>query len=211
MQTTVKENVINLEEAKCINFYKEQTNISIEKNQRKRKVSFVEEVEIHEIPNNNITKRERKKLQRKNEKSKMAENSPATKYAVINLNIKIAKKYKIHKLAKLHSARVFENRHVILNYKNREDLEKDLFNMGLKKKIDGMYMVIVYNLHYKETEESVEEYFKQFNEVSKVTVEKNSKGFCTGKAMLMMRNFDFTRRYKKENRKLRIEKAKGLF
>lgn len=79
----------------------------------------------------------------------------------------------------------------------------------IKNVTDVENKIIVYNLSYKETEESVSKFFQSFGTVLKTVLEKNSKGFCTGKAVVTFMNpFKDDSVLRLNGRLLRIEKMK---
>lgn len=91
--------------------------------------------------------------------------------------LKIAKRK-----AKKYSIIIPSANSVILKYKSKEDLETDLRSLGLKPKSYIENRLLVNNLSFKESEDSVMKFFSQFAPTDKVVLEKNSKGFCNGKA-----------------------------
>lgn len=86
------------------------------------------------------------------------------------------------KKAKKYSVIVPSSNSVVLKYKSKEDLETDLRSLGLKPKSYVENRLIINNLSFRESEESVSKFFSQFGPVEKVVLEKNAKGFCKGKA-----------------------------
>jgi hypothetical protein len=90
--------------------------------------------------------------------------------------LKVAKKR-----AKKYSVIIPSENTVTLKYRLREDLETDLRALGLKPKTYVENRLIVHNFSYKETDQSVLKFFSQFAPAEKVVLEKNTKGFCTGK------------------------------
>lgn len=132
----------------------------------------------------------------------------------INTNKKIGNKTSINSSKKDINSSKKEDKIGNSNKKdiNNKDNNKKYINNKkdiMKNNIDVENKIIVYNLSYKETEESVSEFFRSFGNVQKTVLEKNSKGFCTGKGVVT-----FTTPFKDESvlrlngRLLRIEKMK---
>lgn len=86
--------------------------------------------------------------------------------------------------ARKYSTMVPSSNSIVLKYKRREDMDADMRSLGLKPKTYIESKLIVHNLSFKETEESVGQFFSQFGEVEKVVLEKNSKGLCIGKGVV---------------------------
>lgn len=103
---------------------------------------------------------------------------------------------------------------VTLKYKRREDMEADMRALGLIPKTYIENKLIVHNLSFKETEESVRKYFSELAEVEKVILEKNSKGLCTGKGVVTFSSAFYPGQEKRlydlrlSGRLLRIERIK---
>lgn len=191
---------------------------------------FVSENQINSNFNlvyNKLTRRQKRKMKREQKKeqnnSKTDANNSNEKenkknlpsiskkhYTVFkdNLFIKIDKKSLLDKKAKCTKSRMYDKFNVILKYNNEEDMNKDMFNMGIIKTTETK--IIVNNLSFKETEESLYDYFTQFecNEIVKVSVDTNKHGKCTGKAVVTVNNFGFNKKYILNKRRLRIEKLK---
>lgn len=85
------------------------------------------------------------------------------------------------KRAKKYSVIIPSANTITLKYRMKEDMETDLRALGLKPKSYVENRLIVQNFSFKETEESVLKFFSQFAPAEKVSLDKNSKGFCTGK------------------------------
>lgn len=133
------------------------------------------------------------------------------KFEVKDRNIIINKnKLKFIKAhAKKYSALISSKQSIVLKYRRNEDMETDLRAMGLKPRTYVENKLIVYNLGYKETESSVEEYFSSFSEVEKVVLEKNKKGFCTGKGTVTFTaQVNTNQEFRLGGRLLRIERIK---
>ncbi|KAI4292879.1 hypothetical protein PAPHI01_2153 [Pancytospora philotis] len=98
---------------------------------------------------------------------------------------------------------------LVLKYRRHADMEADLRALGLKSKTYIENKIIVLGIGYKETEESVLAYFKQFGEVEKVVMEKNKKGICAGKATVTYTSSVNTGQvFRLNGRLLRIERIK---
>ncbi|ELA42167.1 uncharacterized protein VICG_00810 [Vittaforma corneae ATCC 50505] len=116
--------------------------------------------------------------------------------------------------AKKYSALIPSSNTIVLKYKRKEDMEVDLRSLGLTPKTYIENKLIVHNLSFKETEESVSRFFGQFAEVEKVVLEKNSKGLCVGKGVVTFSTAFYSGQEKKlydlrmNGRLLRIERIK---
>ncbi|KAM0680028.1 hypothetical protein GINT2_001716 [Glugoides intestinalis] len=125
-----------------------------------------------------------KEIARKTEKA--GKERKVIKFEVKDKSIIMNKKLQslVKTKAKKFYALVPSSSNIILKYRRMEDLEADLRALGLKPKTYIENKLIVNNFSFKETEESVKEFFKQFAGVEKVSLEKNTRGFCTGKGIV---------------------------
>ncbi|KAI5168749.1 hypothetical protein PAEPH01_0387 [Pancytospora epiphaga] len=115
----------------------------------------------------------------------------------------------VKRKANKYSAMLTEDSNIILKYKRRADIDTDLRALGLQSKNYIENKIIVQGLGYRETEESVQNYFSNFGDVEKVILEKNSKSFCTGKGTITFRsNINTGQQFRLGNRPLRIERIK---
>jgi RNA recognition motif-containing protein len=111
--------------------------------------------------------------------------------------------------AKKYITMVNSKKNIALKYRRRADMDVDLRALGLKEKTYIENLVLVNGLGYKETEQSIREYFSQFGQIEKIIVEKNSKNICTGKASITFStNINTGQEFRLGNRLLRIERAK---
>lgn len=143
-------------------------------NKTEKKISFNDQVIVRKIPNNNIPIQ----LECKNQI-----------YKIKNLTLTVKKINSIIKKAHHYKTMIHEKKNVIFQYQTLENMQLDLKSMGLQNPNYMMNKLLIFNLGYKETEESIKRYFTKFGTVIKVVVEKNKKGVCTGKATLTMGNF----------------------
>lgn len=98
---------------------------------------------------------------------------------------------------------------LLLKYRRAVDIEADLRALGLKAKSYIENKIIINGIGFKETEETVTNYFAKFGTVEKVVLEKNSKGFCTGKGTLTFAQRIHTgQEFRLNRRLLRIERVK---
>jgi len=143
-------------------------------------------------------------------------------------------KKQIRSRAKKYSTMVKNERQITLKYKSEEDIAEDMKSLGLLKesashgkpsaKGNGKNSpsksshssksyeeckMIVIGLGYRETEESVKEYFSKFGDLEKAIIEKNSKGYCLGRGTLTFKSYVNTSQvFRLNNRVLRIERIK---
>lgn len=127
------------------------------------------------------------------------------KTLILDASIRKAVKSK----AKKFIAMVTNGNKIVLKYRRRTDMGADLRALGLKSKTYIENKIIVVGIGYKETEESVLAYFKQFGEIEKVVIEKNKKGLCTGKGTVTFTsNINTGQTFRLNGRLLRIERIK---
>ncbi|KAL6120738.1 hypothetical protein NUSPORA_02484 [Nucleospora cyclopteri] len=177
-----------------INFYKKDLiesplstdPTSITEIKRQKKVSFSDKVTEHIIWSKTIE-----------------DKKSIVKNLTLTISCKIAKKATRYKTLIKSSGKT------ILRYRNKTELQADMRSMGLLEKTYMENKLLVTNLSYRETEESIKKYFNGYGKVIKVTVEKNKKGFCIGKAVITIENYQFDRvEHKMSNRVIRVEKVK---
>lgn len=143
-------------------------------NKTMKKIRFNDQVTVRKIPNNNVPTQ----LECKNQI-----------YKIKNLTLTVKKINSIIRKAQYYKTMIHEKKNIIFQYQTLENMQLDLKAMGLQNPNYMLNKLLVFNLGYKETEESIKEYFTKFGTVVKVVVEKNKKGICTGKATLTMGNF----------------------
>jgi len=146
------------------------------------RVSFDFKPKVKEITAYNAVDEGKKSAVRKPRKRKQhCEGQP--RFEIVDRSLVLPKAMtKVAKLkAKKFSALVSSETSVTLKYKRRDDMEADMRSLGLLPKTYIENKLIVHNLSFRDTEETVAECFGQLAEVEKVVLEKNSKGVCTGK------------------------------
>lgn len=197
------------------------------KNQNSKKVSFHSDVIVYDIPNNNVKQKKLKKKQIKRNKNKDVANitnnintgtSGSMWHSIEDLILKIKNTKHIHKKIKNYETMIRERRILILKYKSKDKMNKDLQllkingnNTGANYNAQISDKLLVYNLSYKETEETIEKYFSHYGKIEKVIMEKNKKGICTGKATVTILGNKISQSdtvYKMSGRILRIEKLR---
>lgn len=157
---------------------------------RKRIVTFNEQIEIKQIP----------RIPRNPSETKV-------KFEVKDKTIIINRRHM--KLVKTKARKYYVlvpgPRTVTLKYRRKEDLDADLRGMGLKSKTYVENKILIYNLGFRENEDTVKEYFSSFGEVEKVILEKNKGGHCTGKATVTFKCNFVHDAYRLNGRLLRVE------
>lgn len=130
-----------------------------------------------------------------------------TKDKTIILNV--ALKNVVKDKAKKYTTMIVSRDSIILKYKRRADIDTDLRALGLRSKTYIENKIIVAGISYKETEETVTQYFSKFGDVEKAVLEKNSKNLCTGKGTITFTsNINTGQTFRLNNRILRIERIK---
>lgn len=143
------------------------------------RVSFDFKPAIKEItPFNSFKEKQINLLKQKNHEKRKP------KFEIIDRNLILPKgMMKVVKLkAKKFLAVIPARDTVTVKYRRKDDMEADMRALGFLPKTYIENKLIVHNLSFKETEESVAECFRQLGKVEKVILERNRKQVCTGKA-----------------------------
>ena len=118
-------------------------------------------------------------------------------------------KDELKRFAKKYCAMVVNGGKIVLKYRRKIDMDADLRALGLRAKSYMENKIIVNGIGFRETEETVGAFFSKSGTVEKVVLEKNSKGFCTGKATVTFTtNINSGREFVLGGRRLRIERIK---
>lgn len=137
------------------------------------------------------------------------------KYQIKNKTLLILKNGGYPKIAEIKEkarkaiAIVESKKQILVKYRRRIDIDTDLRSLGLKPKSYVENKIIVNGIGFRESEESIAGFFAKYGKVDKVVLEKNSKGFCTGKGTItFLHGFNTGQEFRLNGRLLRIERIK---
>lgn len=162
-----------------------------------RRVSFCMKPIIKEIAYNNGKPR------------RTLSSTPVFEIKDLKVFFNVSMKTNIKNKASRFMSKIVNKDKIMLKYKRKCDMETDLRALGLIPKTYIENKILVKGLGYRETEESVKQYFSQFGTVEKVLLEKNSKGRCTGRGTITFTtNINTSREFRLNNRLIFIERLK---